>query len=77
MMSDPTPEAAGVLDGGVRQVLITDERCPAVAGNLPDDSGRHVPVRTHGAGTRGRLHHDFTGFLVPALFAAFGLPECL
>jgi hypothetical protein len=77
MMSDPTPEAASVLRR--RCAASTDHRRTVPSrGRKP--AGRlwpARPVRTHGAGTRGRLHHDFTGFPVPALFAAFGLPECL
>ena len=70
----PGPLASSTVVCG-KYVVTRTNRCPAVAANLPDDWPAR-PVRTHGADTRGRLHHDLTGSH-PALFAAFGLPECL
>ena len=56
--------------------VVTRRTVAPLAANLPDDSGRHLPfglmVLTLAAGSiiTSRVP-------VPALFAAFGLPECL
>jgi hypothetical protein len=78
MISDssrPGPMASSTVLCG-KYVITRTNGCPAVAANLPDDSGRHIQfglmVLTLAGGSimTSRVPR-------PALFAAFGLPECL
>ena len=71
-----TVPAGGQLDRFI--LLITRANgCPAVAGYLPDHDGRHVPFGLMVLMLAGGSVMTITGFPDPALFATFGLPDCL
>jgi RNA polymerase sigma-70 factor, ECF subfamily len=71
-----TVPAGGLLERF--HLLVTQANgCPAVAAYMPDDAGRHVAFGLMVLMLAGGSIVTITGFPDPALFARFGLPECL